>query len=74
MLGARTGEQPAYAWLSEGIHQLVTNGRVLHGTKLPSERELVEALGLSRTTVTRAYQELRERGFAEAGLLCFHSR
>lgn len=66
MLGARTGEQPAYAWLSEGIHQLVTNGRVLHGTKLPSERELVDALGLSRTTVTRAYQELRERGFAEA--------
>ncbi|MFJ6415085.1 PLP-dependent aminotransferase family protein [Paeniglutamicibacter sp. NPDC091659] len=66
MLGARIGEQPAYAWLSEGIRQLVTNGRVLHGTMLPSERDLVGALGLSRTTVTRAYQELRERGFAEA--------
>ncbi|MBP2388321.1 PLP-dependent aminotransferase family protein [Paeniglutamicibacter kerguelensis] len=66
MLGERHGEQPAYSWLSEGIRQLVTNGRVLHGTMLPSERELVGALGLSRTTVTRAYQELRERGFAEA--------
>ena len=66
MLGERHGEQPAYSWLSEGIRQLVANGRVLHGTMLPSERELVGALGLSRTTVTRAYQELRERGFAEA--------
>lgn len=66
MLGTRSGEQPAYAWLSEGIHRLVTNGRVLHGTVLPSERELVGVLGLSRTTVTRAYLELRERGFAVA--------
>lgn len=65
MLGERATEQPAYAWLSGGIRHLVTNGRVLHGTMLPSERELVAALGLSRTTITRAYQELRERGFAE---------
>ena len=65
MLGTRVAEQPAYAWLSDGIRHLVTNGRVLHGTMLPSERELVTALGLSRTTITRAYQELRERGFAE---------
>lgn len=66
MLGKRAGDQPAYTWLSEGIRQLVANGRVLHGTMLPSERELVAELGMSRTTVTRAYQELRERGFAEA--------
>lgn len=66
MLGTRVGEQPAYSWLAEGIRQLVSNGRVLHGTMLPSERELVSELGMSRTTVTRAYQELRERGFAEA--------
>lgn len=65
MLGTRVDEQPAYAWLSDGIRHLVTNGRLLHGTMLPSERELVNALGLSRTTITRAYQELRERGFAE---------
>lgn len=65
MLGTRVQEQPAYAWLADGIRHLVTNGRVLHGTMLPSERELVTALGLSRTTITRAYQELRERGFAE---------
>ena len=36
------------------------------GTRLPSERELTEALGVSRTTVTRAYAVLRDSGYAEA--------
>jgi DNA-binding transcriptional MocR family regulator len=30
---------------------------------MPSERELTAALGLSRTTVTRAYQQLRDQGY-----------
>jgi DNA-binding transcriptional MocR family regulator len=34
--------------------------------RLPSERDLSVALGLSRTTVTRAYAGLVESGFAEA--------
>src|SRR4029078_3815919 len=29
----------------------------------PSERDLTAALGVSRSTVTRAYAELRDRGF-----------
>ena len=33
------------------------------GTRLPSERDLTAALGVSRTTVTRAYAELRDRGY-----------
>ena len=32
--------------------------------RLPSERELTEALAVSRTTVTRAYALLRESGYA----------
>ncbi|GAA3686918.1 PLP-dependent aminotransferase family protein [Arthrobacter ginkgonis] len=66
MLGSPHGDGPAYAWLASGIRNLVANGRVLHGTTLPSERELTTALGLSRTTVSRAYAELRDRGFAAA--------
>jgi DNA-binding transcriptional MocR family regulator len=34
--------------------------------RLPSERELTAALGLSRTTVTRAYAMLRDNGYARA--------
>ena len=54
---------PAYRGLAEGLRVLITDGRVPTGVRLPSERELTDALGVSRTTVTRAYAELRERGF-----------
>lgn len=55
--------EPAYKGLAEGLRALITDGRVPVGVRLPSERELTEALGVSRTTVTRAYAELREIGF-----------
>jgi DNA-binding transcriptional MocR family regulator len=54
---------PAYLGLAEGIRVLITDGRVPVGVRLPSERELTDALGVSRTTVTRAYAELRDLGF-----------
>lgn len=54
---------PAYQGLAEGLRVLITDGRVPVGVRLPSERELTDALGVSRTTVTRAYAELRDRGF-----------
>lgn len=54
---------PAYQGLAEGLRILITDGRIPGGVRLPSERELTEALGVSRTTVARAYAELRERGF-----------
>jgi DNA-binding transcriptional MocR family regulator len=55
--------EPAYKGLAEGLRVLITDGRVPVGVRLPSERELTDALGVSRTTVTRAYAELRDRGF-----------
>src|SRR5215216_2184975 len=54
---------PAYQGLAEGLRVLITDGRVPVGVRLPSERELTDALGVSRTTVTRAYAELRDIGF-----------
>lgn len=57
---------PAYAGVSDGLRLLIGEGRIPLGARLPSERDLTEALGVSRTTVTRAYADLRERGFAEA--------
>ncbi len=33
------------------------------GARVPSERELTDALGVSRTTVASAYRELRDRGY-----------
>jgi len=54
---------PAYRSLADAIRLVVTDGRVSPGTRLPSERELTSALGTSRTTVTAAYGELKERGY-----------
>lgn len=57
---------PAYAGLSDALRLLIGEGRIPLGARLPSERDLTVALDVSRTTVTRAYADLRERGFAEA--------
>jgi DNA-binding transcriptional MocR family regulator len=57
---------PAYLGLAEALRVLIGDGRVGLGVRLPSERELTSALDVSRTTVTRAYEVLRESGYAEA--------
>uniref|UniRef100_UPI0015FF46B7 MocR-like transcription factor YczR n=1 Tax=Nocardioides stalactiti TaxID=2755356 RepID=UPI0015FF46B7 len=57
---------PAYVGLADALRELVGDGRIGYGTRLPSERDLTTELGVSRTTVTRAYAVLRDSGFAEA--------
>lgn len=57
--------RPAYRSLAAAIMTLLADGRLVSGTRLPSERELTGALGCSRTTVTSAYAVLAERGYLE---------
>ncbi|GAA3551425.1 MocR-like transcription factor YczR [Nocardioides daeguensis] len=57
---------PAYVGLADALRELIGDGRIGYGTRLPSERDLTEALGVSRTTVTRAYAVLRDSSYAEA--------
>lgn len=57
---------PAYRGLADALRRLIADGRIPVGTRLPSERDLTAALGVSRTTVTRAYQLLQEVGYATA--------
>lgn len=63
LLAGATSTAPAYRGLADGLRLLVADGRVPAGTRLPSERSLTTALGVSRTTVTRAYAELKDRGY-----------
>ncbi len=58
--------RPAYAGLAGALSLAIGDGRIPAGVRLPSERDLGEALGVSRTTATRAYAVLREHGYAEA--------
>jgi DNA-binding transcriptional MocR family regulator len=53
---------PDYAALAGAVRGLLSDGRLSLGVRLPAERELAEALGISRTTVSAAYRELRESG------------
>ena len=46
--------------LAGAVRGLLIDGRLALGVRLPAERELAAALGISRTTVTAAYRELRE--------------
>ena len=54
--------QPDYAALASAVRGLLADGRLPLGVRLPAERELAEALGISRTTISAAYRELRESG------------
>ncbi|MDG4840607.1 PLP-dependent aminotransferase family protein [Micromonospora sp. WMMD967] len=53
---------PDYAALAGAVRGLLADGRLPLGVRLPAERELAEALRISRTTVTAAYRHLRETG------------
>lgn len=52
----------AHAELADKLGLLVVDGRIRSGTRLPAEREMAQALGVSRTTIVSAFRTLRERG------------
>ncbi|HVJ50791.1 GntR family transcriptional regulator [Desulfitobacterium sp.] len=53
---------PYYIQLKEQIRKNLIQGIWLTGTKLFTERELAEQLGVSRNTVSQAYKELESEG------------
>lgn len=63
MLGAWRQHGPAYAALAARLRLLVLDGRLALRTRLPGERELALAAGVSRTTAAAAYEVLRAEGF-----------
>jgi GntR family transcriptional regulator len=57
---------PLYEQLEQQLETLIKDGALPVGTVLPAERQLAESLGLSRTTVQKAYNMLRHRKFLSA--------
>ncbi|MFC8508645.1 PLP-dependent aminotransferase family protein [Streptomyces sp. NPDC057411] len=55
-----------YRELARAVRETLLDGRVALRMRLPAERELATALGVSRTTVTSAYDLLRESGYAHS--------
>jgi len=56
------GEGPLHAQLASHLRGLMSTGALASGTRLPSERSLGVALGVSRNTVTRSFDLLRSEG------------
>ncbi|HEX7875961.1 MAG TPA: PLP-dependent aminotransferase family protein [Sphingobium sp.] len=69
LLGAWRAEdsvEPAYRQLAQALRMLVLDGRIGLNVRLPGERELAAALGLSRMTIAAAFDRLRDEGFLES--------
>ncbi|MCP4574010.1 MAG: PLP-dependent aminotransferase family protein [bacterium] len=58
-------EGPRYLAIADRLAADVAAGRLQPGDKLPPQRELADALGLTLGTVTRAYAEARRRGLVD---------
>src|ERR1700733_13791092 len=61
----RHGDVPLQAQISDQIRQLVEKGILAPASRVPSTRALSEQLGVSRNTVTLAYDLLIAEGILE---------
>lgn len=57
--------QPLFEQLAASIRSSVGRGAVTAGERLPSAREVADALEINVHTVLRAYQALREEGLID---------
>ncbi|MFI1281963.1 MULTISPECIES: MocR-like transcription factor YczR [unclassified Streptomyces] len=66
LLPADVLTRPGYRALADAVRTLILDGRIALHVRLPAERELAEAVGASRATVTGAYDLLRESGYVRS--------
>ena len=59
----KNSHKPTYLQLFEYIRDAIVSGEIVHGEKLPSLRNLSEALGISITTTEQAYAQLEVEGY-----------
>ncbi|WP_439375538.1 PLP-dependent aminotransferase family protein [Bradyrhizobium sp. DASA03120] len=62
----RADEEGLAAQLTAQLRRLIASGRLGRGRALPSSRRLASDLGVSRNTVTYAFEQLAAEGYLEA--------
>ena len=62
----RDSAVPVWRQIAQGVIGLVDEGSLAPGSRLPATRRLAADLGVNRSTVYRAYQELWACGYLEA--------
>ena len=60
-----TSDDPLFAQVAASVRADAAAGRLRPGDRLPSAREVAEALGVNLHTVLRAYQDLRDEGLVD---------
>jgi len=61
----RAAQTPIHQQLCEQLRRAILDGRLSRGIRLPSTRTLAQALGVSRTVTSSAYDELFAEGYLE---------
>ncbi|MFF3569621.1 aminotransferase-like domain-containing protein [Nocardia jiangxiensis] len=59
----RTSATPLAVQVADGLRAAATEGRLRGGDRLPSSRTLAAQLGVSRTVITAAYDQLHAEGW-----------
>ena len=62
----RTSKTPLFMQIALALRDRILSGLLPEGYPLPPERDLAGKLGVNRSTVVKAYQELKADGFLEA--------
>jgi DNA-binding transcriptional MocR family regulator len=57
---------PVYRAIADAIDEGVQDGTLRAGARLPPHRDLADHLGVTVTTITRAYSEAARRGLTSA--------
>jgi len=63
MTSRRHGEEPMYVRIADSIRRDIESGRFQVGARLPGSRSMAVALGVSRTVVLMAFDQLEGEGY-----------
>jgi 2-aminoadipate transaminase len=61
----RTDGEPLHAQIADSLRARIEKGELAGGERLPTTRDLARDLGVSRSTVVRAYEQLAREGKVE---------
>lgn len=62
-LPPRSAEETPGRWLGRALREVIREGRLPAGARLPSSRRLAEQHGIARGTVTEAFEEMVTEGY-----------
>ena len=61
----RDSRTPLYRQIRNRLREMILDGTLSEGSRLPPERKMASALGVNRSTVVNAYRELAADGLVE---------